>query len=288
MAKVAWLGTGMMGSGFVEALRRRGDDVTVWNRTMERVQPLARFGAHVAESPNEAVREVERVHIILSDDASVDELLARIAPDVPKNAVVVDHTTVAPKPTIARFAWCERAGLSFLHAPVFMSPQMCRESTGIMLCSGSRETFERIEAELKTMSGELWYLGDRVDKAAATKLLGNAMLLFVVAGLADVFALAKSAGLAPDDVLELFSRFNVGGGIAFRSKRIAEANFEPSFELVMARKDARLMLETAAAGGGHLAVLPAIAARMDEAIAAGHGREDMSILARESVVKTPQ
>jgi 3-hydroxyisobutyrate dehydrogenase-like beta-hydroxyacid dehydrogenase len=71
--------------------------------------------------------------------------------------------------------------------------------------------------------------------------------------------------------------------IGVRGKSMSEGNFAASFELTMARKDARLMLETAAAGGVDLHVLPAIAARMDALIAAGHGSEDVSVLGIDSV-----
>jgi 3-hydroxyisobutyrate dehydrogenase len=287
MAKIAWLGTGNMGAGFVAALRRRGDDVTVWNRTLERARALEKLGAHVAATPNEAVRGADQVHTIVSDDAAIDALLDTIARDVPKDVLVIDHTTVAPRPTVARFARCDAQGIAFLHAPVFMGPQAARESTGVMLCAGPQERFERAEAELRKMTGELWYVGERVDKASALKLLGNELLVFVVAGLADVFGLAKGCALAPADVEELLLRFNPGSAIPARARRIAAGDFAAGFGLDMARKDVRLMLETASQGGQQLSVLRAIAARMDEVVAAGHARDDVSVLAQSSVSAAP-
>jgi 3-hydroxyisobutyrate dehydrogenase len=279
MAKIAWYGAGMMGSGFVEALRRRGDEVTVWNRTPEKARALERFGARACEDPREAARGAEVIHIILSDDAAVDALLDRLDGAVERGTIVVDHTTVAPRPTTARFEVCAQRGIEFLHAPVFMSPQACRDSTGLMMCSGPAQRFERVEPELKKMTGAVWYLGERGDKAAALKLVGNQMLFFITAGLADGYALGRSVGLSPAETYELFAHFKPGGAIDARGKNMAEGNFKATFELTMARKDARLMLETAQAGGVPLAVLPAIAQRFDEMIAAGHGKDDMGVLA---------
>jgi 3-hydroxyisobutyrate dehydrogenase len=283
MAKIAWYGTGMMGAGFVEALRRRNDEVVVWNRTFEKAKALERFGAVAIADPRAAAQGADQIHIMLSDDASVDALLDALDGAIGKDTVVVDHTTVAPAPTIARFARCAERGVAFVHAPVFMTPQAARESTaGVMLASAPKPSFDRVERTLEQMTGHLWYLGERPDKAAAMKLFGNEMLFFVVAGLADIYALARASGVEPAEAHELFSHFTPMATILQRGKKMAEGDFAPAFELTMARKDARLMIETAAAAHVPLHVLPAIAERFDELIAAGHGAEDLGVLALET------
>jgi 3-hydroxyisobutyrate dehydrogenase len=283
MAKIAWFGTGMMGSGFVEALLRRGERVAVWNRTPEKTRLLEALGATGFADPSEAARGADRIHIMLSDDAAVDALLDRIASAIAPSAIVIDHTTVAPRPTAARFERCERESIAFLHAPVFMSPQMTREGKGIMLCSGPAERFERARSFLAAMTADLWYVGERTDKAAALKLFGNQMIFFITAGLADGFALTRSVDLPPREAFELFSHFKPAATIDFRGKKIAEGDFSSSFDLTMARKDARLMLETAQAGDVELHVLPAIARWMDETIERGYGDRDLAVLGADAV-----
>jgi 3-hydroxyisobutyrate dehydrogenase len=157
-----------MGSGMVEAARRRGYAVTAWNRTVERARALEQFGARVAHTPEDAVRNADHVHIVLSDDAAVDGVLARLAPALQPKAVVIDHSTVSPEGTKKRFAWCDEHHVAFLHAPVFMSPQACRDATGIMLCAGPTARFESVRPALEKMTGDLWYVGERPDLAAAT------------------------------------------------------------------------------------------------------------------------
>jgi 3-hydroxyisobutyrate dehydrogenase-like beta-hydroxyacid dehydrogenase len=283
MSTIAWYGTGLMGAGFVEALRGRGDDVVVWNRTFEKAKALERFGARAVADPREAARGASRVHVMIADDAAVDGLLATLDGALEAGAVVIDHSTVAPGPTLERFARLEARGVAFLHAPVFMSPKATRESTGVMLASGPQALFARLEPELAKMTKHLWYLGERRDKAATLKLVGNQMLFFIAAGLADSYALAKSAGVSASEAFELFAHFDPAVTIGVRGKAMAESNFAASFELTMARKDARLMLETAEAGGVPLHVLPAIAARMDDLIAAGYGSDDVAVLGVDSV-----
>ncbi len=281
MANVAFLGTGLMGSAMVEAMLKRGDTVQAWNRTLERARPLERLGAHVARTPAEAVAGADRVHVLVSDDAAVDSVLEAMCPGLARDAVVVDHTTVSPAGTVARFARCDRQGIQFLHAPVFMGPQHCRDAQGLMLCAGPRALFERAEPALRAMTGKLWYVGERRDLAAAYKLFGNAMILTITGGLADVYQMAARLGIPATEAHGLFAHFKPTATIEFRGKNMAEGNFKPSFELVMARKDVRLMIEAAAPA--QLTLLPALARRMDEVIASGHAHDDAGVIALDAV-----
>jgi len=278
---IAFYGMGLLGSNFVRALRRRGEAVRVWNRNPKRAEPLAAEGAVVVADPAEAARGAQRVHLTLSDDAAVDDVLERIRPGLAKGVVIVDHTTTSPSGVRARAArWAER-GVEFQHAPVFMGPQNALESSGVMLASGDRARFERLSPELSKMTGKLVYLGPEPERAASFKLLGNEFLMFVTAGLADFFALAKALGIRKEDASSLFQFFNPGSTVSPRVERIVAENFaQPSWELAMARKDARLMLDAAGAGGASLSVLPSIAALMDRFIGQGHAHDDWTIIAK--------
>jgi 3-hydroxyisobutyrate dehydrogenase-like beta-hydroxyacid dehydrogenase len=91
--------------------------------------------------------------------------------------------------------------------------------------------------------------------------------------------MAKGLGIAPGEALQLFSKFQPGGAIKSRGEKMARGDFSATFELTMARKDMRLMLE--AAEGQPMVVLPNIAKRMDEAIANGHGQDDLGAIAAD-------
>jgi 3-hydroxyisobutyrate dehydrogenase len=278
---VAFIGTGLLGSGMVEAMLARGNSVTVWNRTASKARALERFGAKVAPTAEAAAAAGDHVHMALPDDAVVDDVLQRCRPHLRQGAVVIDHSTTSPAGTKARVPRLNGSGTKFVHAPVFMSPQMTRESKGIMLVSGPSAVFEDARRELAKMTGDVWYLGERPDLAAAYKIFGNSMLFVVAAGISDVFAMAKNLGIAPQDALSVFSRFNAGSVIPSRGEKMARRDFSATFELTMARKDIRLMIE--AADGQPLTVLGAIAKRMDEAIAKGHGQDDLGAIAADVV-----
>ncbi len=266
-----------MGSGFVSAMLARGEAVTVWNRTISRARPLAALGAVVANDPAAAVRGASRVHLALLDDAAVDDVLDRFLPSLEPGAIVIDHSTTATQPTAARADRLRERGVKFVHAPVMMGPANARDATGLMLVAGPAPVFDEIRTELERMTGKVRYFGERPDLAAAYKLFGNMMLVFIVGGMADVFSLARGVGVDPKDALTLFSDFNAVGQITARGGNMAAGVFTPpAFELTAARKDVRLMLDSARDAGATLHMLPAIAKRFDEVIAAGYGSDDLA------------
>lgn len=281
---ITFLGAGLLGSGFVRALRARGEDVHVFNRTFDKAKALEASGARAFDDPARAAEGASRVHVVLSDDAAVDETLSRAAEALGEGALVIDHTTTAPTTTRARVAAWGARGVRFVHAPVFMGPKNALESTGIMLVSGTRAWVDEARPHLEAMTGKLVDLGDEPDRGAKMKLLGNLFLMFVTGGLAEVFTLAKAMGLPPEDAAALFSHFNPGLTLGARIERMLSRTYEDtSWGLAMARKDARLMAEEADRAGEALSLLPAIAARMDALIARGHGADDWTVLAKDAL-----
>lgn len=281
MANIAFLGTGLLGAALAEAAAGRGDNVTAWNRSAHKAQALADVGIRAAATPAEAVRGATRVHLVLKDDAVVDEVIAAARPGLGADAIILDHTTTLPRATAERAARLAAQGVRYLHCPVFMGPPAARKAQGSMLVAGPRALFDSVREQLAPMATRLDYLGERPDLAAANKLFGNAMIVGVSAMVADILTLAKASGVAPEAAVKLLGLLDLNAMVAGRGMNMAKANFTPSFELDMARKDVRLMLETA--GELPLAALPGIAARMDQLIAAGHGAKDVCAIGIEAV-----
>ncbi len=281
---VAWLGTGLLGSGFVRALLGRGETVHVWNRSVDKARALEANGARAFTNPVDAVRGADLVHLTVSDDAAVDDVLEMARPGLGKSAVIVDHTTTSPDGTAARAARWKERGVAFQHAPVFMGPQNALDGTGFMLLSGDRARFDALEPALTPMTGRVVYFGPQPERAAGMKLLGNLILVAMIAGLTDMLTLAKALHIPAGDAAGLFDLFNPGAALPARLKRLLDADFEhPSWNLAMARKDARLMIEAAAEGGRALTVVPAAAELMDRWLTTGHAQEDWTVIASEVV-----
>jgi 3-hydroxyisobutyrate dehydrogenase len=282
MTHVAFLGTGLLGSALVEAALARGERITVWNRTLAKARALEPLGATVAETPADAVRGAERVHLVLQDDAAVEEVVAALRPALAPDTVICDHTTTQPALTAARAARLNAEGVRYLHCPVFIGPAAARKGQGTVMASGPRALFDAVRDGLAPMAQRVEYFGERPDLAAVYKLCGNAFIIGLNGLVADVYSVAAAAGVRAPDVLKVLEYFNVGGAVTGRGRNMATRDYTPAFELAMARKDIRLMIETA--GDRPLATLPALAARMDAIIAAGHGNDDLAVLGIDSVL----
>jgi 3-hydroxyisobutyrate dehydrogenase len=279
---VAFLGMGLLGSNFVRAMINKGERVQVWNRTPEKAAALEQYGAKAFPDVADAVKGASTIHITLKDDASVEEVLAKAERGLAAGATIIDHTTTSAEGAIQRTkAWAAK-GFTYVHAPVFMGPPNALESTGTMLVSGDPAVIARVEPALTKMTGKVLNFGTEPGKAATIKLLGNLFLITLTGGLSDTLAFAKSTHVSMDDVYKLFETWNPAGMVPARLKRMTSGNYSsPSWELNMARKDARLMIE--AADKGSLTIIPAVAAKMDRYITEGHGGDDWTVIAKDNV-----
>jgi len=211
----------------------------------------------------------------------VEDVIAQLRPGLRPDAIIVDHTTTQPELTAIRSAELAADGVRYLHCPVFIGPAAARKAQGTILAAGPQSIFDEVRPALERMAQHVRYFGERADLAAAYKLIGNCYIIGMGALISDVFAIAQGSEIAPTDAIELLSMFSAGSIVAGRGSKMAQGDFAASFELTMARKDVRLMLETA--GNRPLAVLPSLAARMDDVIADGYGAADFSVIAREFV-----
>ncbi|HXB45523.1 MAG TPA: NAD(P)-dependent oxidoreductase [Puia sp.] len=280
---IAFLGTGLLGSNFVKALLKKGHQVQVWNRTTSKAKALELVGAKAFQEPSDAVQGAERIHLTLSDDEAVDSILQKASAGFKPGVIIIDHTTTSASGAAKRTAYWKAQGFIYIHAPVFMGPPNALDSTGYMLISGDPEIIKKLEPELSAMTGKLINFGMVTNKAAGMKLLGNLFLMSLTAGLSDCLALAKSLNIPASDIEALFNNWNPGSMVPARLKRILSNQFsEPSWELKMARKDARLMIEAAEQGRCSLTIIPAIAKEMDRWIEKGHGNDDWTVIAKDN------
>lgn len=264
----------------VENLLAKGHTVRVWNRTRDKLAPLAAKGAIAATDPADAVRGASRVHLVLAADDAVDAVIAALRPGLGKHVPVIDHSTNLPARVAARFRTLRAAAVRYVPAPVFMSPQNAREASGLMLLAGPAAEHEELQAELAAMTGKLWWVGERPDLAAVFKLAGNSTFFAMAAALHDVLAIGRGADVPPEEMLRLFEVFKPGSALPGLGQRVLRAGSGPaSFELQMAHKDARLMLDTA--GALPTLVLPAVMAAMERALARGQAQADYAVFTQD-------
>jgi 3-hydroxyisobutyrate dehydrogenase-like beta-hydroxyacid dehydrogenase len=222
---------------------------------------------------------------VLTDDAVVESVIADLRPGLSAETIILDHSTTQPAATAERARRLNAEGVRYLHCPVFIGPVAAREQKGTILAAGPRPLFDAVHADLARMAARVEYFGERPDLAAVYKLLGNAFVVGMNALAADVFAIGSGADVSSADALKILEFFNPSGVIAARGKKMLEQDYEPTWELTMARKDVRLMIETA--DGHPVSALDGIARRMDTLIAEGRGSDDLAVIAKDSIRSEP-
>jgi len=277
METVAVLGMGLLGRGFAEGLRDRGAQVRVWNRTRSKAEALAGEGVTVADTPAEAVRGADRVHLILSADEAVDAVILQLREGLRDGVPIVDHSTCLPARVAARAKVLRSQGLRYLHAPVFMSPRDAQGGKGLMLLSGAAEDHAALRPALEAMTGTLLYQGAAPDKGAKLKLTGNGMLFLLLGAMGDLFRMGEGMGLTAEDVTHLFEHY-LPTPHRMGQRALASGTHDPTFEMATAHKDAQLMLQ-AAGGRDRLRLLPVLADAMARAMANGRSDADFTSLA---------
>lgn len=279
----AFLGMGLLGSNFVKAMLKKGEQVHVWNRTASKAKELELFGATAFDNVADAVMGAKRIHLTLKDDASVNEVLQAASKGFSPGVIIIDHTTTSKEGAIQRTKEWKEKGFIYQHAPVFMGPVNALESTGFMMVSGDEALISKLHSDLSSMTGKLLHFGNEVGKAAAIKLAGNAFLVCFTAGIRDTLAVSKALNLSVADLFTLFNEWNPGTMLHGRLKRMTSGDYsQPSWELNMARKDTSLFIK-AAEGKTDLTLIPSIAELMDEWIDKGYGNNDWTVIAKDTI-----
>jgi 3-hydroxyisobutyrate dehydrogenase len=279
---IAFLGTGLLGANFTRALLKKGEKVNVWNRSAEKAKVLETYGAKAFDQVTDAVRGANRIHLTLSDDQVVDEVLEKASSGFAPGVIIIDHTTTSSPGAAKRSAYWKKKGYTYIHAPVFMGPPNALEGTGVMLVSGDQQIVKILEPELSRMTGKLWNLGEQPEKAASIKLLGNLFHISLTGGISDLLTLAESLNIPASEIATLVETLNPGVVAQGRIKKITSNTFDqPSWELSMARKDARLMMEQAKATNKTLMIVPAVAKKMDAWLEKGHAKDDWTIISKD-------
>lgn len=264
---VTVLGTGTMGAPMVRNLAGAGLDVRAWNRTPEKARDL---GAEACADAAAAVDGADVVITMLADGDAVHAALDA-AGALPDGAVWAQMSTVG---VAAAAALAERAGGAvYVDAPVVGTKAPAENGELVVLASGPADALDRLEPVFGAVGKETVRLGD-AGAGNRMKVVINTWLTGLVETLAETVALAEALGVAPQDFIA-----TIEGGPLFapyvklKGTAMAEDDFDPSFALKLALKDARLSLE---ATDLELPLVRAVADQFARGVEAGHGDADMS------------
>lgn len=269
--KIAFLGTGRMGSELARHVMK-SHDVTVWNRTAERAQPLVDEGATLADSPAAAVEGAEVIITSLFGPDDIREVV--IGQDlIPAGITWIDTTTVSPE-AAREFA---DAVESYVHAPVVGSLIPARNGELGVYVGTPDDARREVALEIaRPWAGENKLIGvDSAAKAATGKLLANLALSVTAQGVLEALNLGESEGLAQEEVLKMLDIT----GLAFMKNMkapfiLGERDTAPGdFTVDALCKDSKLMVDTA---DQELPAVQAAIKNFERQQELGHGDEDFS------------
>jgi 3-hydroxyisobutyrate dehydrogenase len=281
--RVAFLGLGTMGASMAGNLARAGFAVTGWNRTPGRAPELVDLGVAMATTPAEAVAHAEIVVICVSDTPDVESVLFGadgVVSGARPGTLIVDCSTIAPSGSWDFAARLADHDLAMVDAPVSGGSEGARNATLTIFVGGDAADVERARPVLSAMGRTITHVGP-IGAGQAVKAVNQVILAGAYLGVAEGIILAIKAGLDVNQVVDA-----LGGGaaqswvLANRAGRMLDNDYPLGFKVALHRKDLGIALDLAEQLG---AVLPvsALAAQLETGlIAAGHGDEDMSALAR--------
>jgi len=282
MAKLAFLGLGVMGYPMAGHLVRAGHEVTVYNRTVAKAEDwAAEHGGTVAATPRAAAAGADFVMACVGND---DDLRAVCLGEegafagMHAGSVFVDHTTVSARVTRELYATADAAQISFVDAPVSGGQAGAENGQLVVMCGGDQGAFEQAEPIINAYAKLCKRLGD-TGAGQLTKMCNQIAIAGLVQGLSEALHFSEKAGLNGREVVEV-----IGGGAAGswqmvnRYETMLDDHFEHGFAVDWMRKDLGICLDAADENGASLPVTALVDQFYKDVQKMGGGRWDTSSL----------
>lgn len=282
MAKLAFLGLGVMGAPMAGHLQKAGHDVTVYNRTASKAQDWVKtYGGAMAATPREAAQGAEFVMSCVGND---DDLRSVCLGDdgafagMETGAVFVDHTTVSAKVTADLYAAADALQISFVDAPISGGQAGAENGALSIMCGGDQGAYERAEPILQPYAKLCRRIGES-GAGQMTKMCNQIAIAGLVQGLSEALHFSEKAGLDGRAVVEVISQGAAGSWqMANRYETMLDDHFEHGFAVDWMRKDLGICLETANENGASLPVTALVDQFYKDVQKLGGGRWDTSSL----------
>ena len=279
--RIGFLGLGKMGTSMAFRLLAAGHELSVWNRTEGRTEPLAREGAIVAATPAEAELGADAVITMLFDDAAHEEVLFGpngLLDALSPGALHIACSTISVALSERLAAEHARRGQAYVAAPVFGRPNVAEEGRLWIVMAGEDAAVARARPLLEPLARGISVIGKEPRQAHALKLGGNFLISAMIHSLAESFVYAQSQDIEPEVFL------NAVNSALFQSPFYAAYGnvmlhppSQPGATVELGAKDLRLLREAAAERHARVSLAEEMAAIFAEAQRAGLGQTDWAV-----------
>jgi len=240
MTKIGVVGTGMLGEAVGLHLLDVGYEVTIFNRTKEKMKNLKEKGALIAESPMQVAKDSDLVITIVKDADAVNEVIfgnSGIIFGKHDGICIADMSTVNPNSTREISKQVIEDGIDYLEIPVMGGPNVAIDGKLVMMASGKKEVFEKFKTVFDSIAEQSFYLGG-TGTAHSIKLAMNLQIAMLALSLSEGITLTKKAGFDPEIFLKILNStyFKTGMSEGKAHQMISES-IEPTFTLANLKKD---------------------------------------------------
>ncbi|WP_026597529.1 NAD(P)-dependent oxidoreductase [Methylobacterium sp. 77] len=282
MAKVAFLGLGVMGGPMAGHLAKKGHDVTVYNRTTAKAEAWVKaHGGAFAATPREAAAGQEIVFACVGND---DDLRGVTLGDdgafagMEKGAIFVDHTTASAEVARELSQAASELGLGFIDAPVSGGQAGAENAALTVMCGGDAATYAKVEPAILSFAKASRLMGP-AGSGQLTKMVNQICIAGIVQGLSEAIHFAKRAELDVDAVLDVISKGAAGSWqMENRGRTMNAEKFDFGFAVDWMRKDLGILLLEARRNGAKLPVTALVDQFYADVQAMGGNRWDTSSL----------
>ncbi len=278
--RIGFVGLGAMGSAMARNLATAGHEVLAWNRSGGSVE-----GVTMVASAAEAF-DADAVLTMLSDDDAIRSVV--LEPDLLSGARTGLVHVVSSTISVAFAHELTHAhadtGIDYVSAPVLGRPDVAAKGELNVLAAGRPEPLEKVRPLLEAIGGRIWPMGDEPPAANAAKIACNMMITMAIEAMAEAVVLTEANGVGRDGFFELILGTLFGSrSYQIYSANIAKSTYQPGFKASLGLKDLRLAREAAADGNRSLPMLDVVHERMREAVQAGLGDHDWSVMAKLTI-----
>jgi 3-hydroxyisobutyrate dehydrogenase len=283
--RVAVLGTGTMGAPMARNLLHAGFGLRVWNRTMAKAAALAADGARPAFDPAEAATDADVLITMLTDGATVED--AMTGPEgalstLRSGAIWIQMSTVGAEWTDRLADLADRHRVAFVDAPVSGSSEPADRGELEILAAGALDVRPRVQPIFDVLGRRTVWL-DHVGDGSRLKLALNNWLIVLVEAMSETLTFSEALGVEPHLFLETIAGGPLASAYAMaKGTAMLDEDFVPGFPLRHAVKDAELAISAARRRGAELTLTDALLPRWREAVAEGHGNEDVAAVVTQS------
>ena len=280
MAKLGFLGLGLMGYPMAEHLLDAGHEVALWSHTKAKARKLSRRkGGVFCETPKEVGKFAECTFLCVGDSAMSEAVLTGpggVIEGIGKDAVVADCSTIAPTTARNLGKTFEAKGAWYLDAPCTGSTPGARAGTLTFMIGGSKKIFTRVKPYFEAMGTRFYHCGKQ-GMGLHAKLSQNLVLANMLQGFVEGMVLATKAGVDPEQMFEILDNSAAKAGlISFKAPAIFARNFQAAFPLKWMKKDISLMLDTGREMGVPLPNTALVHEMFTAGVAKGYGDEDIA------------